>query len=81
MRRPALRQLRCSKERRKIGWRATEAPFKHSSEVARAHGLKSYPIQDDPETELIPKQDDPENGRIGVGKPLGNAHQNAAWLL
>jgi hypothetical protein len=30
---------------------------------------------------LIPRQDDPENGRIGVGKPLGNAHQNAAWLL
>src|SRR5580692_8074749 len=27
---------------------------------------------------LIPMQDDPENGRIGVGKPLGNAHQNAA---
>src|ERR1700722_15063667 len=25
----------------------------------------------------IPMQDDPENGRIGVGKPLGNAHQNA----
>src|ERR1700744_2029944 len=27
---------------------------------------------------LIPMQDDPENGRIGMGKPLGNADQNAA---
>src|SRR5580692_850446 len=26
---------------------------------------------------LIPMQDDPENGRNRVGKPLGNAHQNA----
>jgi hypothetical protein len=26
---------------------------------------------------LIPMQDDPENGRDRVGKPLGNAHQNA----
>jgi hypothetical protein len=26
---------------------------------------------------LIPMQDDPENGRNGVGKPLGNADQNA----
>src|ERR1700722_8458691 len=38
---------------------------------------ENCPIQDDPETELDPMQDDPENGRNRVGKPLGNAHQNA----
>jgi hypothetical protein len=45
--------------------------------LSRRTAVKSFPIPDDLKQSLIPMQDDPENGWIGVSKPLGNVHQNA----
>jgi hypothetical protein len=44
--------------------------------VRTTHGVIQYKMI--LKQSLIPMRDDPENERIGVDKPLGNAHHNAA---